>query len=332
MLRSSAAGHRARTRAAVAAATLIAPLGMTAAAQGRPTCAPAPDLQTTTSQAVLVPVPACADPQGPPPEISVARPPRNGTLSEPGRDGARSYVADAGFHGVDSVIFAAGDPASGVRVRQVILVRADRRLRRRGADDGAGDVCAPRRGGEHCAAGGGRQTRGGGGTGKVTHEGWPAVTGILWKVVSNGTGRHAKTGGPDSDELLGHHGSDTIFGAGGSDILWGDWDPSNNNTGQHDELRGGPGNDWLYSSHGQNEIYGGAGTDHVWAYYGRGVIDCGPGDHDVARTKLGAPFAVRNCETIGHFCAFGPDGHGGCLKPGETRATRRRARARPAIR
>ena len=99
--------------------------------------------------------------------------------------------------------------------------------------------------------------------------------------------------------------------------------PANNNEQQRDRLRGGSGNDWLYSSHGSNDINGGPGTDHVWAYYGRGTIDCGPGEHDVARVRLGAPFTVRNCETIGHFCAFGPDGHGGCLRPGETRSAAR---------
>ena len=58
--------------------------------------------------------------------------------------------------------------------------------------------------------------------------------------------------------------------------MWGDWDPRNNNTTQHDTLRGGAGNDWLYSSHGQNALFGGPGTDHIWAYYGHGLIDCGP--------------------------------------------------------
>ena len=65
--------------------------------------------------------------------------------------------------------------------------------------------------------------------------------------------------------------------APGHDILWGDWDPSNNNTRQKDVLDGGPGNDWLYPSHGSTVVKGGAGKDYVWAYYGRGTIDCGPG-------------------------------------------------------
>ncbi|MGZ8634355.1 MAG: calcium-binding protein, partial [Solirubrobacteraceae bacterium] len=178
------------------------------------------------------------------------------------------------------------------------------------------NLCAPRQAGVQCGPGNGRQTSGGGD--KVPHKGWPAVTGILWKVLDNGG--HKKVGGPDNDELLGHHGSDRLFGGEGKDILWGDWDPSNNNTRQKDLLDGGPGNDWIYPSHGSTVVKGGPGKDYVWAYYGRGTIDCGSGN-DTARVKLNGPWTVRNCERILHFCAFGSDGHGGCLTPGEKKAT-----------
>ena len=120
--------------------------------------------------------------------------------------------------------------------------------------------------------GNGRKTPGGGE--KVTHKGWPSVTGMLWKVIDDRG--HRKLGGPDNDELLGHHGSDRISGRGGKDIIWGDWDPRNNNTWQRDVMRGGDGNDWIYASHGSNTILGGRGRDYIWAYYGRGTIDCGP--------------------------------------------------------
>ena len=83
------------------------------------------------------------------------------------------------------------------------------------------DLCAPRQAGVQCGPGNGRRTSGGGD--KVPHNGWPAVTGILWKVLDGGG--HKKVGGPDNDELLGHHGSDRLFGGAGNDILWGDWDP-----------------------------------------------------------------------------------------------------------
>jgi RTX calcium-binding nonapeptide repeat (4 copies) len=182
------------------------------------------------------------------------------------------------------------------------------------------DLCAPRQAGVQCGPGNGRKTSGGGD--KVPHSGWPAVTGILWKVLDGGG--HNKTGGPANDELLGHHGSDKLNGGDGNDILWGDWDPRNNNTRQHDVLNGGKGNDWIYPSHGSTVVRGGPGKDYVWAYYGRGSIDCGPGN-DTARVKLHGPWKLHNCERVLHFCAFGSDGKGGCLKPGEKRKGRGRA-------
>jgi hypothetical protein len=121
------------------------------------------------------------------------------------------------------------------------------------------NLCAPSQPGVQCGPGNGRKTSGGGD--KVPHNGWPAVTGILWKVLDS-SGRK-KVGGAANDELLGHHGSDRIFGGAGNDILWGDWDPANNNTHQKDVLDGGPGNDWLYPSHGSTVVKGGAGKDYV---------------------------------------------------------------------
>ena len=174
------------------------------------------------------------------------------------------------------------------------------------------DLCASARSGELCGPGNGRQTAGGGE--KVSHKGWPAVSGILWKVLDSAS--HSKTGGDDNDELLGHHGSDTVIGNAGNDILWGDWDPRNNNTHQRDVLRGGAGNDWLYPSHGRNTVLGGPGRDYIWAFYGRGVIDCGPG-RDTVRVRMNGAYRLRGCEVVNHFCAFGSNGHGGCLKPGE---------------
>jgi hypothetical protein len=199
-----------------------------------------------------------------------------------------------------------------------LVVQAPGTLSKPGARGPGEDLCAPRQTGVQCGPGNGRRTAGGGE--KVPHNGWPAVTGILWKVLDSGG--HNKTGGPDNDELLGHHGSDKLKGGPGHDILWGDWDPDNNNTRQRDVLDGGAGNDWLYPSHGSTVVRGGPGRDYVWAYYGRGTIDCGPGKNDTARVRLNGPWKVHNCERILHFCAFGSDGHGGCLKPGEKRKGR----------
>jgi Ca2+-binding RTX toxin-like protein len=178
------------------------------------------------------------------------------------------------------------------------------------------DRCEPRKQGEQCGEGNGRTTPGGTGTGKVSHKGWPKITGILWTVLDSGD--HERTGTEDNDELLGHHGNDKVIGSGGKDVLWGDWDPKNNTTQQSDILRGGNDNDFLYPSHGKNLLYGGAGNDRIIAYYGHGTIDCGPGDKDFAQTRWQSnAYKVRNCETIRHFCAFGSKPNGDCKKPGE---------------
>jgi hypothetical protein len=213
--------------------------------------------------------------------------------------------------GAHQIVLRATDQASGASAlsAQTIAVA-----------EAPKDFCEPRKAGEQCGPGNGRKTPGGGT--KVSHKGWPRVTGVLWSVQEAGRGPHSHTGGPLNDELLGHHGSDTIDGAEGNDIIWGDWDPKNNNTSQRDKLDGGPGNDWIYPSHGNSRVQGGPGKDYVYAFYGRGVIDCGPGK-DKARVRLVNDYKVRNCETILHFCAFGSDGKGGCLKPGEHKLARR---------
>jgi hypothetical protein len=181
------------------------------------------------------------------------------------------------------------------------------------------DLCAGTPANVKCQPGGGRRTTGGGE--KVSHAGWPAITGVFWQVADS-TGR-TKVGGDDNDELLGHHGSDTLAGGPGRDVLWGDWDPTGNTTRQRDVLRGGAGDDFLYPSHGTSRVLGGPGDDRVWAFYGRGTIDCGPG-RDTVRVRLGGAFRLRGCEVVNHFCAFGSDGRGGCRKPGQAAAAARR--------
>ena len=163
-----------------------------------------------------------------------------------------------------------------------------------------------------CGSGNGRQTSGGGE--KVSHRGWPAVTGILWKVLDSSS--RTKVGGSGNDEILGHHGSDKLTGGAGKDILWGDWDPRNNTTHQRDVLLGGAGADYIYPSHGKSLVKAGAGNDYVWAFYGKGTIDCGAGK-DIVHVRSNGAFKLKGCETVKHFCSFGSDADGNCLKPGE---------------
>jgi RTX calcium-binding nonapeptide repeat (4 copies) len=162
--------------------------------------------------------------------------------------------------------------------------------------DRAAELCAPAKAGEQCGPGNGRRTSGGGA--KVTHAGWPAVTGILWKVLDSRD--HDKAGGAANDELLGHHGSDRIEGGAGKDIIWGDWDPSNNNGSQRDVLIGGAGDDFIYPSHGTTKVVAGSGRDFIWAYYGKGTIDCGPGQ-DTARVRMNGAFKLQRCEKVLHW-------------------------------
>ncbi len=183
------------------------------------------------------------------------------------------------------------------------------------------DPCASIKSGEQCGPGNGRKLPGGGD--KVSHAGWPAITGVLWKVLDSG-GTHHFVGGPDNDEILGHHGNDTLAGGDGKDVLWADWE-ANNPSNQTDVLRGGAGNDFLYPSHGKNTLLGGPGDDRIIAYYGHGTIDCGPGKHDYAQTRWqSSAYTVKNCERVRHFCAFGSKPNGDCKKPGDAASLRGR--------
>lgn len=175
--------------------------------------------------------------------------------------------------------------------------------------------------GTNCQEGHGRKVPGGGE--KVSHKGWPAVTGLLW--IAETAKARTYTGTEDNDELLSHHASDTVYGAAGHDIIWGDWDPKNNTTKQTDRLYGEAGNDWIYASHGHNTLRGGDGKDFIYAYYGRGTIDCGPGRQDTAKIRLGTgQYTVRGCERILNFCAYGSIGGKRCAKPGEKKSARTR--------
>jgi Ca2+-binding RTX toxin-like protein len=182
------------------------------------------------------------------------------------------------------------------------------------------DPCAAAKAGEQCGPGNGRHLPGGGD--KVSHKGWPAITGVLWKVLDGGD--HHFVGGPANDEILGLHGNDTLAGEGGNDVIWGDQSATVNPASQHDVLRGGDGNDFLYPSHGANTLLGGPGNDRIIAYYGHGTIDCGPGDKDYVQTRENGAYKVKNCEIVRHFCAYGSKPNGDCKKPGEKSSLRGR--------
>jgi len=154
-------------------------------------------------------------------------------------------------------------------------------------------LCPPFQAGVHCGPGNNRRTRGGGG--KVSHKGWPAVSGIFW-IVQDSRGHANGAGTPLNDEILGGHGNDRLRGAGGKDILWGDYHPTGNTPKQRDLMDGGSGADFIYTSHGRNTVRGGAGRDRIYAHWGRGTIDCGPGVDWVGVNNYAMHYKLRHCE------------------------------------
>src|SRR4051794_36906709 len=208
-----------------------------------------------------------------------------------------SYVCPLGADPAD--VFVPDPPDDTPSDLPSVPSRPSRTPTSSGSRRGSGNLCGPPQAGVQCGPGNGRRTTGGTGTGKVSHRGWPAVTGILW--IADNAGRTGR-GTSFNDELLGGNGSDTLSGGPGHDILWGDQHPFPNGTTQRDTLRGGPGRDWIYTSHGTNTVLAGAGADHVYAYYGHGSVDCGPGVDTlwIRRSHQGA-YAVRRCEKKKYF-------------------------------
>jgi len=200
----------------------------------------------------------------------------------------------------------------------LVLVTASAVAGAKPAAQSGDDPCAGMDSGVQCAARDSDSTVGGGD--KVSHAGWPHIDGVLAKTLDSDG--HEITGGPRNDELLGRHGSDTISGGGGKDVIWGDWDPRNNNTRQRDVLRGGAGNDIIYPSHGTTTVDAGSGADVIRAFYGKGTIDCGAGNRDLAQIRENGAFKTKNCEIIRHFCQFGSKPNGDCKQPGESLAAR----------
>jgi Ca2+-binding RTX toxin-like protein len=132
---------------------------------------------------------------------------------------------------------------------------------------------------------------------------WPNINGELWINTDDLDTSH--TGTAENDELLGGHGDDRIQGGRGHDVIWGDHKATGNTGAQKDNIKAGPGKDWVYASHGWNTIRGGAGDDTIRVWFGRGFVDCGPGNDDilyVSKTK-NKKVKRRNCETVSHKSA-----------------------------
>jgi Ca2+-binding RTX toxin-like protein len=132
---------------------------------------------------------------------------------------------------------------------------------------------------------------------------WPRINGELYINTHDRDRSH--TGTARNDELLGGHGDDTLYGGRGADVVWTDHKNTGNTTHQRDVVYAGPGHDWIYASHGHNNIHGGAGQDTIRVWFGRGFVDCGPGDDDILYVSKTQDRKVerRNCERVSHKSA-----------------------------
>ena len=132
---------------------------------------------------------------------------------------------------------------------------------------------------------------------------WPNINGDL-KINKDDLDMTIE-GGPKNDELLGGHGDDVIYGRGKHDVIWGDHKATGNTKRQTDTIYGGPGKDWIYASHGGNIIDGGGGNDTIRVWFGRGSVDCGPGNDDILYVSKTQNKKVKrkNCETVSHKSA-----------------------------
>lgn len=132
---------------------------------------------------------------------------------------------------------------------------------------------------------------------------WPKINGELWINTDDLDTSHAGTA--KNDKLLGGHGDDRIQGRRGHDVIWGDHKATGNTVAQKDTIHGGRGHDWVYASHGWNVIRGGAGQDTIRVWFGRGFVDCGPGNDDILYVSKTRNKKVkrRNCERVMHKSA-----------------------------
>jgi hypothetical protein len=104
------------------------------------------------------------------------------------------------------------------------------------------------------------------------------------RLVRTATG-FAVTSAAGHNELLGGHGSDQIYAGPWGDVLWADYKPSHQPSTQSDT----------------NAIAAGAGNDWIKAHFGKGSIDCGPGnDLLFISRRAQRHFSITGCERISH--------------------------------
>ena len=133
-----------------------------------------------------------------------------------------------------------------------------------------------------------------------------AVSGVALADNIEGNGANNRLVGTNGkDTISGGGGDDGIFGRGGADRLFGD--------SGNDDVHGGKGDDRLQVGLGQDDLFGGAGNDFANAIDGQtnDVVDCGPGDNDMAGVDVdifsqgeGADILLPTCELV--YVGIGP--------------------------
>ena len=107
--------------------------------------------------------------------------------------------------------------------------------------------------------------------------------------LTGGNGSDVVLGGAGTDVLEGGAGADRIEGEGGADQIYGG--------AGGDHIEGGDGADAINPEAGADTVIAGPGNDRVVARDGtRDVVDCGPGNADVA--LVDPQDKVTNCETV----------------------------------
>jgi Ca2+-binding RTX toxin-like protein len=112
-------------------------------------------------------------------------------------------------------------------------------------------------------------------------------------VLFGNRGNDLITGGDGIDVIFGGRDNDTLDGGNGLDIVRG--------RQGDDSVAGGNGRDLLFGGWGTDTLSGGDGNDRLHAMAKdtqMDVLDCGPGDRDVAIVREGEPLTISNCERV----------------------------------
>lgn len=118
------------------------------------------------------------------------------------------------------------------------------------------------------------------------------VRDVFAVLLAGGDDQFVRRGAFHSSSIYGGTGGDQVSGGFGRDRVFGE--------GGRDQLDGRTGNDRLDAGPQSDEVLGGAGNDRLYAADDERdkVIDCGPGDHDVAHIDRDLDPAPIDCERV----------------------------------